>query len=34
MRVNNLVTEIFFISADVKVRYWNDSNVNGKEDID
>lgn len=34
MRVNNLTTEIFFISADVKVRYWNDSNVNGNEDVD
>lgn len=34
MRVNNLTKEIFCIMADIDVRYWNDSKVNGEYDID
>ena len=34
MRVNNLTKEIFYIIADIDVRYWCDSEVNGKDDID
>lgn len=34
MKVNNLTQEIFCIMADIEVRYWNDSKVNGKEDVD
>jgi hypothetical protein len=29
-----MMKEIFCIIADIEVRYWNDSEVNGKEDID
>lgn len=34
MRSINFTTEIFIIKCDIDVRYWNDSEVNGVEDID
>lgn len=34
MEVNNLAKEIFCIMVDTGVRYWNDSKVNGNDDVD